>query len=300
MLNFFKSYKNHIYFHKKNKVNSIIIIAFIHIVLFFELKIGEHEKEKIKYQQDEITIVTAYYRIKSKHKPKQYLDWIKNFVLLNRSMVFFTNKKLINHIKSLRPKKFNDKTVFLEVEIEEFYAYKNFINDFIKTFEIDFERKHHTIPLYLIWAEKCSFMKKAITYNFFNSTCFYWIDAGYFRKKSEMVKYSNNWPSTKKCFEEKRLLMGQIKNFSNIERRKIINFDIQEHIKLRKEDNVIGGIFGGQNDYILRFIYLYYKTLKLFVKKKMFIGKDQNIFTYIALSNPKIVKLVKLIFIFCR
>ena len=55
---------------------------------------------------------------------------------------------------------------------------------------------------------------------------------------------------------------------------------------------MIGGIFGGQNDYILRFIYLYYKTLKLFVKKKMFIGKDQNIFTYIAFSNPKIVKLV--------
>jgi len=30
-----------------------------------------------------------------------------------------------------------------------------------------------------------------------------------------MKKYINNWPSTKKCFEDKRLLMGQVKYFSD-------------------------------------------------------------------------------------
>ena len=58
--------------------------------------------------------------------------------------------------------------------------------------------------------------------NYFNSTCFYWIDAGYFREKSEMYKYRENWPSTKKCYEDKRLLLGQVRNFSDFEKQKIL------------------------------------------------------------------------------
>ena len=64
---------------------------------------------------------------------------------------------------------------------------------------------------YLEWAEKCNFLKKAIINNYFDSTCFYWIDAGYFRKEYEIGNYTNNWPSTKKCYEDKRFLLYQIR-----------------------------------------------------------------------------------------
>ena len=173
-------------------------------------------------------------------------------------------------IKKLRPKELYYKTKFIELEIEDFYTYKNFYIEFNETYKIDIENK-----------------------NYFHSKCFYWVDAGYFReKKIEMKKYINNWPSTKKCFEDKRLLMGQVKYFSDSFKQKLINFDKEAHYKLQKSINVIGGILGGQIENTLKFTDLYYNSIKLFIKHKIFIGKDQNIYTFVAFSNPKIINLV--------
>ena len=44
--------------------------------------------------------------------------------------------------------------------------------------------------------------------------------------------------------------------------------------------------------YILKFCDLYYDTIKLFIKKKLFIGKDQNIYAFIAYFNEDVIKLV--------
>ena len=196
-------------------------------------------------------------------------------------------------LKDLRPKELYNKTVFIEFEIEEFYSYKKFYKDFNESFELDYENSYHTIPLYLIWAEKCMFLKRAIRRNYFNSKCFYWIDIGYFREdKKDMKKYINNWPSTKKCFSNNRLLMGQLKNFSEAEKEKIVSFDIEIHIKLNRNLNVAGNIFGGEIKNTLKFIYFYYEAIKLFIKRKIFIGRDQTIFTYVAFAHPEIMNLV--------
>ena len=72
------------------------------------------------------------------------------------------------------------------MEIEDFYSYKKFGKQFNESFFIDIEKRIHTVPLYLIWAEKCFFLKKAILNNFFNSKCFFWIDVGYFTNSSLM------------------------------------------------------------------------------------------------------------------
>ena len=245
---------------------------------------------KYKYLQDDLTIVSAYYKIRSKNKAEEYYNWISNFVLLNKSIVFFTNKEFIPTIKKLRPKELYYKTVFIELDIEEFYSYKNFYNEFHETFKIDFENIHHTVPLYLIWSEKSTFLKKAILKNYFRSKCFYWVDAGYFRHENNMNKFMN-WPSTNKCLQDNRLLLGQIGRFSNSDIKGIINFDKNSHYNLQRKNNVIGGIFGGQKRNILKFINLYYNALKLFIINKMFIGKDQNIFSFVAFSHPDIVKL---------
>ena len=198
-----------------------LFLNLIILLLFTYIKISSNT-EKIIFQPDDLTIVSSYYKIKSKHKPREYLDWINNIVKINKSIVFFSNKKFMPHLKRIRPKKFHNKTVFNTVEIEDFYSYKHFLKEFTDSWKIDFEKSYHTIPLYLIWAEKCSFLKKAIEENYFNSTCFYWIDAGYFREKKEMHKYIESWPSTKKCYEDQRLLMGQVRNISELEKQKII------------------------------------------------------------------------------
>ena len=290
---------------QKCKIKILLVILFIIIILFCVRFIIYKSNNKFnnnnfnikfnnmhKYQQDDLTIVSAYYKTKSKHKPEEYYIWLRNFALLNKSMVFFASKEFMPAFKELRPKELYNKTVFIELEMEDFFAYKNFYNEFQESFKIDHENSYQTVPLYIVWAEKATFLKKAISSNYFQSKCFFWLDAGYFREPKEMQKYIN-WPSTKKCLEDDRLLLGQVRQFSDEEIKGIVNFDEKYHEKLKRKINVIGGVFGGQIKNTLKFINLYYDAIRLFIKNKIFIGKDQNIFTYVAFAHPEVVKLIK-------
>jgi hypothetical protein len=191
----------------------------------------------------------------------------------------------------MRPKDLQSKTIFIEMEMEDFYSYTKFGKKFKESFYIDKENRYHTVPLYLVWAEKCSFLKKAIKNNYFNSKCFYWIDAGYFVNSDLMDKYIN-WPSTKKCFENPKVLINSIRNVPDSERKEILNFNLKAHKYFQRRTNVGGNIFGGQPEYLLKFIDYYYETIKLFIRHKIFIGKDQNLFAFVIFSHPQIINLV--------
>ena len=266
----------------KNNYNNYIII--ILLIEFFSVK---HIK---LYLKDDITLVTALFKIKSKIEFHKYLNWVENLLLLNRSIVFFIDKEISLIVKNKRPSIYENKTIWIETSLSDFYSYKKFILYFIKSYEMDIENSYHTISLYLIWAEKCNFLKKAIYHNYFGSKCFYWIDAGYFRDKED--KYINGWPSIKKCDEDPRVLINGIRQLSNIEIEGLKNFNISIYQDFINKNNVGGGLFGGKPEYLLRFIYLYYKAIKIFIKNNFFIGKDQNLFAYISYLNPKIVKIV--------
>ena len=58
-------------------------------------------------------------------------------------MVFFTTKKFMPIFKKMRPQNLHNKTVFIELEFEEFYAYKNLFNEFNQTYKLDPEYKIH-------------------------------------------------------------------------------------------------------------------------------------------------------------
>ena len=144
--------------HLKNKVN-------------IDYKLNN---KTFNYIRDDITIVSAYYNIKkSKHSLIEYWNWIDNFLQINRSIVFFVDKNIYKKIIFKRPKQYQNKTIWIVRDIQNFYSYKNFIKEFNQSYELDYEKKIHSIPLYLIWAEKCNFLKIAIKKNFFKSKCFY-------------------------------------------------------------------------------------------------------------------------------
>ena len=113
-----------------------------------------------------------------------------------------------------------------------------------------------------------------------------------------MKNYINDWPSEEKCFEDGRVLFNEVKNYSQFFKDKIKKFDKEAHNFLQVNYNVDGSSFGGQIEYILKFNYLYYKALISFLKNGIFIGKDQNIFAFIAYSNKDVVKLVNLKYFF--
>ena len=50
-----------------------------------------------------VTIVTAYYRMNSKHSNEEYLSWMSNFLTLQDCMVIFTQPDFVSTIQMLRP-----------------------------------------------------------------------------------------------------------------------------------------------------------------------------------------------------
>ena len=109
----FKIKKRRNHKEQKCKIKILSVILFIMILLFCERFIIYKSNNKFnnnnfnikfnnmhKYQQDDLTIVSAYYKIKSKYKPEKYYEWLHNFALFNKSMVFFLVKNLCLHSKN--------------------------------------------------------------------------------------------------------------------------------------------------------------------------------------------------------
>jgi hypothetical protein len=278
------------------KIIKFIIVLFL--LLFFLLEFLIIYKNKIinkwpqKLTMDKITLVTAFYKIKSKHSYQDYLEWMNNILKINRSIVFYFENSLPKKIKNMRPREFENKTIWIEYNMKDFYSFNHYLKDFKETYTIDIEKSHHSVPLYLIWAEKCKFLENAVNKNYFNSTCFYWVDAGFFRNSTKIKSYINDWPSPKNCFEDPRVIFNVLRASSKNEIEELRDFNINTHLEFQKQYNVGGNMFGGQSEYIKKFKNLYYNTLELFIKKKIFIGKDQNIFAYISYLHPETIKLV--------
>ena len=92
------------------------IFIILLILLYIIFRSVFNKRKKILYPQDYLTLVSAYYRIKSKHKYSESLKWISNIALLNKSFVFYTNKEFMPILKEMRPKELQYKTVFIEME----------------------------------------------------------------------------------------------------------------------------------------------------------------------------------------
>lgn len=274
--------KKLIKFKKMQKVLLFLFFFFIEALFIMS-------RFKSNYK-DDITLITALFKTKSKYPNEFYLSWVENLLLLNCSIVFFVDKQISNIIRNKRPKLYENKTIWIETSINEFFSYKYFKKNFEESYKIDIENSYHTVPLYLIWAEKCSFLKKSIYRNYFHSKCYYWIDAGYFRDKDD--KYIQNWPSSKKCYEDPRVIINGIRRLSNEEIKGLKNFNISIYKNIINKVNVASGLFGGNPEYLLKFSNLYYKALKDFIKHKLFIGKEQNLFAYVSYLNPNIVKII--------
>ena len=255
------------------------------------IKTNNKKGNKSKISLQDITLVTAYYNITSKHSFNEYLNWMNNFLKINSSLVFYGEKLIINISKELRPKKYHNKTLWIERDMKDFYSFKNYYKEFNETFQNDCEKQRHNTLLYLIWAEKIYFLKEVVDNNVFNTKCFYWIDIGYFRNPINS-EFNLDFPSSKNCLEDPRVIFNSLRKFYNKEIIAFKRLDIKFYKKFIKNCNVGAGMFGGQKEYIDKFYTLYFNTIKIFIEKNFFIGKEQNIFAYIALVHPNVVKLI--------
>ena len=225
-----------------------------------------------------VTLVTAYFKIKSKHTENEYLNWIKNLLKIKTPIVFFTD---IPEIVKYRNKDYPLKII--KCSYTDFFVYK-YYDIWEKSHNLDPEKNIHNKYLYMIWNEKSNFIKKAIDYNYFNSEYFYWVDAGCFRNNNT-IKYFINFP---KRVTEKILLL----NICKFTEDEIIDPNNIKNI-FKYVDRIGAGIFGGNKKNVIIWWKKYYEILDILIKTNQFAGKEQSNMAILYLLNKDLVDLIQ-------
>jgi hypothetical protein len=149
-------------------------------------------------RKDNITIVSGYWPVCSKHSHKDYCKWFENTLKINQRMYFFCDTPTKDIIL---PHRENLETIFVEHPISKFYS-SNFYNKYwTHRSEIP------STELGKIWHEKINLMKLAKDMDGKNATDFYiWYDAGAFPFRNEPPPCTRLNLTDLNCFPHDKIL----------------------------------------------------------------------------------------------
>ena len=234
-------------------------------------------------EKKSVTIVTAYYCVKSKHSPQKYHVWIRNLLLgVGRfcKMVIFTSPDLINYINAICNK--NTKGALFTVigiPMKEFKLLQRYpLKIWAHHYSMDPQKAcGRTIECYLIWNSKLIFMKEAIERNVYGSDKYVWIDIGSFRSADTL----EHFPVYERVSEDKIDIM-LIQPYLPHEMNQLIFFNTVH----------LGGMFGGGIEAINKLFQIFYKALDIYIAGKQFAGCDQQILSTCYIRSPELFNLV--------
>ena len=245
--------------------------------------------------QQQATVVTAYYPIRSKFPPQQYMEWANRFLQLTAPIVFFTEPHLIPTFQTIRsanirytPRPFTD--------LDVWRLYKD---EWVRDHTNDHERTHHSPELYAVWASKAFLMEEAAAMNPFATDYFFWCDVGAFRDPAispailatfpDSVRLATNVGTSKILLTSVEGLGGQ----GDLTR----SFDHTGGLKpleaFRYVNRIVGGLWGGHRGAIPVWRSAYEQTLLRFFQAGAFAGKDQSAMLMAALAYPELVEIVE-------
>ena len=232
-----------------------------------------------------VTIVTAYYRIKSKHEPHQYDAWIRNLLLgVGRfcKMVIFTSPDLINYMNAICSKNTRGALfAVIGIPMKDFKLLQRHpLKIWAHHYSMDPQKAcGRTIECYLIWNSKLIFMKEAIERNVYGSDKYAWVDIGSFR--STDITILEHFPVYERVSENKIDIM-LIRPYLPHEMNQLIFFNTVH----------LGGMFGGGIGAINQLFQLFYKALDIYIAGKQFAGCDQQILSTCYMRSPELFNLV--------
>jgi len=211
------------------------------------------------------TVVTAFYKFgKSKHSDQEYAGWIDNFFKCTTSPVvcFCDNAQYFQE----RYGGGKNTRTFIERPFNSFeLTTPEWISKWKQQLNQDPEKDIHSWELYAVWALKQEFVNLAIERNPYSSQYFVWCDIGCFREPS-------NFPTTPRFAEctPSKVLPGHI----------LI-------LKIHECDTVHigGGVLAGDIQGWAGFRNGYLNTLKTFIDRNIFCGKDQTLYLYMIQRN---------------
>jgi hypothetical protein len=140
------------------------------------------------------TVVTVYYRLRSKHDDSNYDTWMSNFLSIQDPVIVFTQNDMVEKVKKMRQHALN-RTVIIESKPTDLPLARLGQEFWENQLRIDPEaRLHKSYELFWIWLSKSWLVVQAIRLNFFESDFFFYSDIGSFRQRTYNNKLIVKYP----------------------------------------------------------------------------------------------------------
>jgi hypothetical protein len=230
------------------------------------------------------TVVTAYYPIRSKFSPAQYLVWAQEFLRLEAPILLFTEPGYASLFQALRT---NGKPLsIVEKPFQSLSMWRLYRANWERESMRDHEM-HHSAELYALWAEKASFIEEAIRQNPHNTSHFFWCDIGAFREPIT-PEMQTSFPRTE-LFPTNQILLCSVQPLKADDWKKeggiVGNF--------RYENRIVGGLWGGSAAACLRWRSAYEAQLIRYFSSGRFAGKDQSVILSAYLEDTSLARVIK-------
>lgn len=250
------------------------------------------------------TFVTALYDIKRDKWPRferkfeQYLQYFKNFLNLRTNLVMFSEKSTLDQMRLtfghlLQPNVYPIIQRWVDIEYQKYRQNVTQVMD-SEEFKKDNKLLKSKIPeafsvdYVLLMNNKLSFLKEAIDINPFNSTHFFWIDAGFGHGNKTI------FPSTNNTWKPSKLLsLNNFITYIMLLKNPFIYKGHEDNLhKLPLNPVLNGAFFGGDKNAVLEYYHLYYIVFRDYLDNHHVVDDDQSLAIFCFYKNPKLFNLV--------
>ena len=238
-----------------------------------------------------VTVVTAYYCVKSKHSPKQYDAWINNLLLnvgSNCKMVIFTSPDLVEYMNNVCKKNvLGALFTVVGMKMADFKLLKRYpLKMWVQQYAMDPQKScGRTIECYLIWNSKLMFVKEAMKRNIYGSDKYVWVDIGSCRKTpvDSMSIELEHFPRYENVSNDDKVDIVLLRPYAAEEMNQVIFYNTV---------HLSGAMFGGNTRAINRLYELFYKALDVYLCGNCFAGCDQQVLSTCCVHNPEMFNLI--------
>ncbi|XP_062605407.1 protein HtrL-like [Saccostrea cucullata] len=249
------------------------------------------QNDQSRTPTQEAVFVTALYDIGREHWTHfrrsfdEYLSYFSNVLGLNVKMIIYSDESVQKFVLNER-KNLHQKTQIYALPFTdlEFYRYRQHIGNVLVSpeFRDSNEMLNHpeafSVKYLILMNNKVSFLSDAVRKNPFNSTHFFWIDAGY-GHGDNLTQWKNFLP---------RVLLNKHNKITYIELNDPVLYkDINEPHKVQMSPAFCGGFFGGDAAAILKYEKLYKKTFRKLLTENI-VDDDQNVAFQCYVENPNL------------
>lgn len=282
---------------KSRRQSSLLILLFLAMILnLYHLNKKEpcniSNSLQSKVKGDRVTLVSAYYKVPSKHSHTEFLGWMEGLLQTTDNLVIFTEEWLIPVMEqAANGSRHHGNTKYVISNISDSMVGKRYRQSaWAAQLSVDLEAElHKTVETYWIWNEKVEMVRRVVEENPFNSDLFFWVDIGYLRTSGG--RYKNKKWVRKEVFPSDCITVLVVEEFTGDDLK--LNDESRSEIQFNNPKwRLAGGIWGGTAGAVLAWHKEYYSTLDRYMEQERFAGNDQAIMATTCMENPSLCCMV--------